>query len=89
VDGDSHWLRSLRKTAPAARQSVQSGARAWQDAGADPVGAVHEAVTRQASDIVGTTVDRRRRGSTVIAGRRLCVSAAVAVRPSTRSYEEK
>jgi len=40
-------------------------------AGADPVGAVHEAVARQAEPGgVGAAVDRRRRGSAVVAGRR-------------------
>ena len=58
-------------------------------AGADPVGAVHEAVARQAEPGgIGAAVDLRRRGSAVIAGRRLR-AGVTAVRPSSRSYEEK
>lgn len=47
-------------------------------AGADPVGAVHEAVARQAEPCgVGAAVDRRHRGPAVVAGRRLRAGAGL------------
>lgn len=50
-------------------------------AGADPVGAVHEAVARQAEPCgVGAAVDRRRRGPAVVAGRRLRAGAVAGLR---------
>jgi hypothetical protein len=58
-------------------------------AGADAVGAVHDSVARQAEPGgIGAAVDRRRRGSAVIAGHRLR-AGVTAVRPSSRSYEKK
>ena len=56
-------------------------------AGADPVGAVHVAVARQAEPGgVGAAVDRRRRGAAVVAARRLRGGAVAGLRLARRGF---
>ena len=56
-------------------------------AGADPVGAVHVAVARQAEPGgVGAAVDRRRRGAAVVAARRLRGGAVAGLRVPRRGF---